>query len=50
MRAIDAVVGGTCHAPIRTRSAFFPRPQIVPIPHNTVFEQFTPLFGVSYSF
>ena len=30
----------------------FPR-QIVPIPHNTargVFEQFTPLFGVSYSF
>jgi hypothetical protein len=31
----------------------FPRRQIVPIPHNTargVFEQFTPLVGVSYSF
>jgi opacity protein-like surface antigen len=31
----------------------FPRQQIVPAPHNTargVFEQFTPLFGVSYIF
>jgi hypothetical protein len=31
----------------------FPRTQIVPAPHNTargVFEQFTPLFGVSYTF
>ena len=31
----------------------FPRQQIVPAPHNTargVFEQFTPLFGVSYGF
>ncbi len=31
----------------------FPRQQIVPAPHNTargVFDQFTPLFGVSYTF
>jgi hypothetical protein len=31
----------------------FPRTQIVPAPHNTargIFEQFTPLFGVSYAF
>jgi len=31
----------------------FPRQEIVPAPHNTargVFEQFTPLFGVSYTF
>lgn len=31
----------------------FPRQQIVPAPHNTargVFEQFTPLFGISYAF
>ena len=31
----------------------FPRQQIVPAPHNTargVFEQFTPLFGISYTF
>jgi len=31
----------------------FPRQQIVPAPHNTargIFEQFTPLFGVSYDF
>jgi opacity protein-like surface antigen len=31
----------------------FPRQQIVPAPHNTargIFEQFTPLFGVSYIF
>jgi len=31
----------------------FPRQQILPAPHNTargIFEQFTPLFGVSYSF
>jgi opacity protein-like surface antigen len=31
----------------------FPRQQIVPAPHNTargIFEQFTPLFGVSYVF
>jgi len=31
----------------------FPRQQIVPGPHNTargIFEQFTPLFGVSYTF
>jgi hypothetical protein len=31
----------------------FPRQQIMPAPHNTargIFEQFTPLFGVSYSF
>jgi opacity protein-like surface antigen len=31
----------------------FPRTQIVPAPHNTargVFQQFTPLFGVSYTF
>jgi len=31
----------------------FPRTQIVPAPHNTargVFEQFTPLFGVGYTF
>ena len=31
----------------------FPRQQIVPAPHNTargIFEQFTPLFGASYTF
>jgi len=31
----------------------FPRQQLVPAPHNTargIFEQFTPLFGVSYTF
>ena len=31
----------------------FPRQQIVPAPHNTargIFEQFTPLFGISYVF
>jgi hypothetical protein len=31
----------------------FPRQQIVPAPHNTargVFQQITPLFGVSYTF
>jgi opacity protein-like surface antigen len=31
----------------------FPRTQIVPAPHNTargIFEQFTPLFGASYTF
>lgn len=31
----------------------FPRQEIVPAPHNTargIFEQFTPLFGVSYEF
>lgn len=31
----------------------FPRQQIVPAPHNTargIFEQFTPLFGLSYTF
>ena len=31
----------------------FPRQQIAPAPHNTargIFEQFTPLFGVSYTF
>ena len=31
----------------------FPRQQIVPAPHNTargIFEQFTPLFGVTYTF
>jgi opacity protein-like surface antigen len=31
----------------------FPRQQIVPAPHNTargLFEQFTPMFGISYSF
>jgi hypothetical protein len=31
----------------------FPRQQIVPAAHNTargIFEQFTPLFGVSYTF
>jgi hypothetical protein len=31
----------------------FPRQQIVPAPHNTargVFQQFTPLLGVSYTF
>jgi opacity protein-like surface antigen len=31
----------------------FPRQEIVPAPHNTargIFEQFTPLFGVSYQF
>lgn len=31
----------------------FPRQQIVPAPHNTargIFQQFTPLFGVSYTF
>jgi len=31
----------------------FPRTQIVPAPHNTargIFQQFTPLFGVSYTF
>ena len=31
----------------------FPRQQIVPALHNTargIFEQFTPLFGVSYTF
>ena len=31
----------------------FPRQQLVPAPHNTargVFQQFTPLFGISYTF
>jgi hypothetical protein len=31
----------------------FPRQEIVPAPHNTargIFEQFTPLFGLSYTF
>lgn len=31
----------------------FPRQEIVPAPHNTargIFEQFTPLFGISYTF
>jgi len=31
----------------------FPRQQIVPAPHNTargIFQQFTPLFGISYTF
>jgi hypothetical protein len=31
----------------------FPKAQIVPAPNNTargIFEQFTPLFGVSYTF
>jgi len=31
----------------------FPRQQIVPAPHNTargIAEQFTPLFGVAYTF
>ncbi len=31
----------------------FPRQEIIPAPHNTargIFEQFTPLFGVSYTF
>ena len=31
----------------------FPRQEIVPAPHNTargIFEQFTPLFGISYAF
>jgi hypothetical protein len=31
----------------------FPRQQIVPAPNNTargIFQQFTPLFGVSYTF
>ena len=31
----------------------FPRQEIVPAPHNTargIFEQFTPLFGVTYTF
>jgi len=31
----------------------FPRQQIAPAPHNTargIFEQFTPVFGASYTF
>lgn len=40
-------------AELRDYITTFPRQQIVPAPHNTargVFEQFTPLFGVSYTF
>ncbi|HTR34615.1 MAG TPA: outer membrane beta-barrel protein [Bryobacteraceae bacterium] len=45
------------HMPLRAEFrdylTTFPRQQIVPAPHNTargIFEQFTPLFGVSYTF
>jgi opacity protein-like surface antigen len=40
-------------AEFRDYMTTFPRQQIVPAPHNTargVFQQFTPLFGVSYTF
>jgi opacity protein-like surface antigen len=40
-------------AEFRDYMTTFPRQQIVPAPHNTargIFEQFTPLFGVSYTF
>lgn len=40
-------------AEFRNYLTTFPRQQIVPTPHNTargIFEQFTPLFGVSYTF
>jgi len=40
-------------AEFRDYMTTFPRQQIVPAPHNTargVFEQFTPLFGLSYTF
>ena len=40
-------------AEFRDYLTMFPRQQIVPAPHNTargIFEQFTPLFGVSYTF
>ena len=54
--------GGVAYRPIRhvlLRGEFvdyittFPRQQIVPAPHNTargIFQQFTPLFGASYTF
>jgi hypothetical protein len=40
-------------AEVRDYLTTFPRQQIVPAPHNTargIFQQFTPLFGVSYTF
>jgi opacity protein-like surface antigen len=57
-----SVGGGLSYVPrphVLVRAEFrdyittFPRQQIVPAPHNTargLFEQFTPLFGVSYTF
>jgi opacity protein-like surface antigen len=38
---------------VRDYLTTFPRQQVVPAPHNTargIFQQFTPLFGVSYTF
>ncbi|HEY7333241.1 MAG TPA: outer membrane beta-barrel protein [Bryobacteraceae bacterium] len=61
-KVVFAVGGGVkyrLHEHVLIRGEFldyittFPRQQIVPAPHNTargVFEQFTPLFGVSYTF
>ena len=40
-------------AEFRDYRTTFPRQEIVPAPHNTargIFEQFTPLFGISYDF
>jgi opacity protein-like surface antigen len=61
-KVVFSVGGGVKYRPMRhmlLRAEFrdylttFPRQQIVPAPHNTargIFEQFTPLFGVSYIF
>ena len=61
-KVVFAVGGGVKFRPMRhmlLRAEFrdylttFPRQEIVPAPHNTargIFEQFTPLFGVSYTF
>jgi opacity protein-like surface antigen len=61
-KVVFSVGGGVklrLHSHVLMRAEFldylttFPRQQIVPAPHNTargVFEQFTPLFGVSYIF
>ncbi|MGO9095985.1 MAG: hypothetical protein ACLQGV_12250 [Bryobacteraceae bacterium] len=61
-KVVFAVGGGIKFRPMRhmlLRAEFrdylttFPRQEIVPAPHNTargIFEQFTPLFGVSYTF
>jgi hypothetical protein len=61
-KAVFSAGGGVTFRPIphmllraefRDYLTTFPRQEIVPAPHNTargIFEQFTPLFGVSYTF
>jgi opacity protein-like surface antigen len=61
-KVVFAAGGGVKFRPMRhmlLRAEFrdylttFPRQQIVPVPNNTargIFQQFTPLFGVSYTF